>query len=100
VEPITNQPAGCQVFYQVDIRMRSKSLFLGLNINHVYGRVFRAKGALAGPLAHPGGMAFELKKTDAAVPWRDPTFRAIEPGDVGQRYFRVRTVNGNGVSQG
>jgi hypothetical protein len=100
VEPITNQPTGCQVFYQVDIRMRSKSFFLGLNTNSVYGRVFRAKEALTGALAHPGGMTFELKKTDAAVPWSGLTFRAVEPGDVGQRYFRVRTVNGNGVSQG
>ena len=100
VERISNQPAGCQVFYQVDIRMRSKSFFLGLNINNVYGRVFRAKEALSGPPAHPDGMTFELKKSDAGVPWRDLTFHAVEPGDVAQRYFRVRTVNGNGVSQG
>ena len=55
---------------------------------------------MTGPLAQPTGMTFELKKADAAVPWRELTFRAIEPGDVGQRYFRVRTVNGNGFSQG
>jgi hypothetical protein len=100
VPPITNQPAGCQVFYQVDIRMRNKSFFLQLNTNNVFTRVFREKNKLAGPLAHPTAMTFELKKSDAAVPWRDLTFRAIEPGDVGQRYFRVRTVNGNGFSQG
>ena len=100
VPPITNQPAGCQVFYQVDIRMRNKSFFLQVNTNNVYTRVFREKDKLAGPLAHPNGMTFELKKADAAVPWRELTFRAIEPGDIGQRYFRVRVVNGNGFSQG
>ena len=53
VTATTNQPAGCEVFYQVDIRMRNKSFFLGLNTNRVYTRVFRAKDALTGPLAHP-----------------------------------------------
>jgi hypothetical protein len=96
----TNQPAGCEVFYQVDIRMRNKSFFLQFNTNDVYTRVFRAKDALTGALAHPTAMTFELKKADTTVPWRNLTFRAIEPGDIGQRYFRVRTVNGNGFSQG
>jgi hypothetical protein len=100
VPPITNQPAGCEVFYQVDIRMRNKSFFLQLNTNNVYTKVFRAKDTLTGPLAHPTAMTFELKKADPTVPWRELTFRAIEPGDIGQRYFRVRTVNGNGFSQG
>jgi hypothetical protein len=99
VSRTTNQPAGCEVFYQVDIRMRNKSFFLQLNSNNVYTKVFRAKDALTGPLAHPTAMTFELKKSDASVPWRDLTFRAVEPGDISQRSFRVRTINGNGLSQ-
>ena len=54
VTATTNQPAGCEVFYQVDIRMRNKSFFLGLNTNRVYTRVFRAKDALTGPRASHG----------------------------------------------
>jgi hypothetical protein len=95
-----NQPAGCEVFYQVDIRMRNRSFFLQLNTNNVYTRVFRAKDALTGPLAHATAMTFELKKSDPSVPWRDLTFQAVEPGDIAQRHFRVRSVNGNGFSQG
>ena len=100
VSRTTNQPADCPVFYQVDIRARNRSFFLQLNSNNVFTRVFRPKDALAGSLAKPDGMTFELKKSDATVPWRDLTFSAVEPGEVAQRYFRVRTVNGNGYSQG
>ena len=74
VASATNQPAGCEVFYQVDIRMKNRSFFLGLDTNKVYTRVFRAKEAVTGPFAHPTGMTFELKKADASVPWRDLTF--------------------------
>lgn len=95
-----NQTAGCEVFYQVGIRMRNKSFFLQMNSNTVYTRVFRERHAIIGPLAQPGMMTFELRKADASVPWRDLTFRAIEPGDISQRYFRVRTVNGNGLTDG
>lgn len=95
-----NQPAGCEVFYQVDIRMRNKAFFFQMNSNTVFTRVFRERNAITGPLAQPGAMTFELKKADTTVPWRDLTFRAVEPGDISQRYFRVRTVNGNGATQG
>jgi hypothetical protein len=95
-----NQTAGCEVFYQIGIRMRNKSFFLQMNSNTVYTRAFRERQAITGPLAQPGVMTFELRKADASVPWRDLTFRAIEPGDISQRHFRVRTVNGNGLTQG
>jgi len=100
VTPSTNQPPGCEVFYQVDVRMRVRSFFLGLNTNAVYIKVFRARDALAGPLATPTGMTFALQKSDATVPWRDLVFRSVEPGEISEHYFRVRTVNGSGVSQG
>ncbi len=100
VASATNQPAGCEVFYQVDIRMKNRSFFLGLDTNKVYTRVFRAKDTVTGPFAHPTGMTFALKKADASVPWRDLAFQSVEPGEVAQRFFRVRTVNGNGLSQG
>ena len=35
VASTTNQPAGCEVFYQVDIRMKNKSFFLGLDTDRV-----------------------------------------------------------------
>lgn len=95
-----NATAGCEVFYQVGIRMRNKSFFLQMNSNTVYTRVFRERQTITGPLAQPGAMTFELRKADATVPWRDLTFRAVEPGDISQRYFRVRTVNGNGLTNG
>lgn len=92
--------AGCEVFYQVGIRMRNKAFFFQMNSNNVYTRAFREGQAITGPLAQPGVMTFALQKADTTVPWRDLTFRAIEPGDISQRFFRVRTVNGNGFTQG
>jgi len=96
----SNQPAGCEVFYQVGIRMRNKAFFFQMNSNTVFTRVFRERQAITGPLAQPEAMTFELRKADTTVPWRDLTFRAVEPGDISQRYFHVRTVNGNGLTQG
>lgn len=100
VTPAPGQTAGCEVFYQVGIRMRNKAFFFQMNSNTVYTRVFRGKQAITGPLAQPGAMTFALQKADATVPWRDLTFRAVEPGDISRRYFRVRTVNGNGSTNG
>ena len=99
VTATTNQPAGCEVFYQVDIRMRNKSFFLGLNTNRVYTKVFRAKDALTGPLAHPTAMTSSSRRP------MHPCLGEIShlgrgAGRHSQRYFRTRTVNRNGISQG
>jgi hypothetical protein len=95
-----NEPAACQVFYEVDIRIRNVSFFAQRNVTTLYHKVFRAANALGGPLARPSGMVFQLLKTDPNVPWNYLTFHTVEPGEISERYFRVRTVNGNGLTQG
>lgn len=95
-----NQPADCQVFYEVDIRIRNVSFFAQRNVTTIYHKVFRAANALSGPLARPTGMVFQLPKADPKVPWNYLTFHTVEPGEISERYFRVRTVNGDGLTQG
>lgn len=100
VSPAKNQPAGCIVFYETDIRIRNVSFFQQRNVTTVYHKVFKAADAVTGPLARPSGLTFQLPKSDPNVPWNYLTFHTIEPGEISERYFRVRTVNGNGFTDG
>jgi hypothetical protein len=100
VSRAANQPAGCPLFYEVDIRIHVASFFQQRNTTTLYHRVFRATDSLSGPLARPTGMTFQLPKSDPTVPWDSLTFRPVEPNEISERYFRVRTVNGNGFTQG
>lgn len=100
VSRAANQPVNCQVFYEVDIRIRNVSFFQGRNTTTLYHKVFRPADALTGTLARSTGMTFRLSKEDTKVPWNNLTFQTIEPGEISERYFRVRTVNGNGFTEG
>jgi hypothetical protein len=98
--PVANQPTGCQVFYEVDIRIRNVSFFRGISSTVVYHKVFRTSDAQIGSLAPPRGLMFQLSKADPTVPWSNLTFQTVEPGEISERNFRVRTVNGNGNTKG
>ena len=83
-----------------DIRIRNVSFFNQRNVTTVYHKVFRASDSMTGPLTRPTGMIFQLPKADPKVPWNYLTFQPVEPSEISERYFRVRTVNGNGFTQG
>jgi hypothetical protein len=99
VSGVTNQPAGCPVFYEVEIRLTNSSFFSGSQSQNSVRRVFRPADALQTPTATAGAIVFQFRP-GPSVPWNELVDAGIEPSDHAIKNLRVRAVNGSGTSAG
>lgn len=99
VAPSTNQPAGCPVFYEIEARIRNSSFFSGTAGTETIRRVFRSADAVQGIANANQTLVFRLRQSDP-IPWNALVRTAVEPNDRASKAFRVRAVNGNGLSAG
>ena len=96
---MTNQPAKCPVFYEVEVRLTSTSFFSGASNQDIFRRVFRAADSVTISPAQQQQLIFQLKHSDP-IPWDALVKAGIEPSDHAVKFIRVRAVNGNGMSPG
>lgn len=99
VSPIRNQPTNCPVFYEIEARLRSSSLFSGALTQDTIRRVFRPADAVQPPSGGNRALVFRLRRGDP-IPWNALVRAGIEPSDHAIKNLRVRAVNGNGSSAG
>ena len=99
ISPVTNQPAKCPVFYEVEVRLTSTSFFSGTSNQDIFRRVFRAADSVTISPAQRQQLIFQLKHSDP-IPWDALVKAGIEPSDHAVKFIRVRAVNGNGMSPG
>jgi hypothetical protein len=88
------------VLHEIDTRIRDVSFFRQRKRDN---RV--PQGVQGSRCAHRAARAskwttFQLLTSDPNVPWNYLTFRTVKPNEISERYFRVRTVNDNGVTEG
>jgi hypothetical protein len=99
VSKVNEEVGKCPVFYDIRIRSQRSSFFAQRKSARHFYFVFRA----AENVDHSGSAqyrnVFRVRKQN--VPnWIDLVAIAIEPSDREDRIVEVRTVNGNGLSQG
>jgi hypothetical protein len=99
ISPVTNQPAKCPVFYEVEVRLSNSSFFSGSLNQNLFRRVFRAADSVTTASAQNQNLVFQLRHSDP-IPWDQLVEAGIEPSDHAVKFIRVRAVNGNGMSPG
>lgn len=98
VTKVTNQPAGCMVFYEISLHLRRRSLFGGFHENDARV-VFRASENIDTSPAAALRHVFRIKKSTFPL-WNDLIRIAIEPNDYAEKHVKVRAISGNGLSSG
>jgi hypothetical protein len=98
VTKVTNQPAGCMVFYEISLHMKRSSFFGGLREKDARV-VFRASENIDTSPAAAQRHVFRIKKSTFPL-WNDLISSAVEPNDIAEKHVKVRAVSGNGLSSG
>ena len=98
VTRVTNQPAGCMVFYEISMHLKRRSLFGGANETDARV-VFRASENIDTSPAAAQRQVFRIRKSTFPL-WNELIRGAVEPNDFAQKHIKVRAVSGNGLSSG
>ena len=98
VTRVTNQPAGCTVFYEISLHLKRHSLFGGAKETDARV-VFRASENIDTSAAAAQRQVFRIRKATFPL-WNELIRTAIEPNDIAEKHIKVRAVSGNGLSSG
>lgn len=98
VTKVTNQPAGCMVFYEISLHIKRRSFFGGLREKDARV-VFRSSENIDTSPASAQRHVFRIKKSTFPL-WNDLISVAVEPNDIAEKHVKVRAISGNGLSSG
>jgi hypothetical protein len=98
VTKVTNQPAGCMVFYEISFHLKRSSVFGGLRENDARV-VFRASQNIDTSPASTQRHVFQIKRSSFPL-FNELISSAIEPNDIAEKHVKVRAISGNGLSSG
>jgi hypothetical protein len=98
VTRVSNQPAGCMVFYEISLHLKRRSLFGGAKETDARV-VFRASENIDTSAAATQRQVFRIRKSTFPL-WNDLIQVAIEPNDIAEKHIKVHAVSGNGLSAG
>jgi len=98
VTRVSNQPAGCMVFYEISMHLKRRSFFGGANETDARV-VFRASENIDTSPAAAQRQVFRIRKSTFPL-WNELIRSAIEPNDIAEKHIKVRAVSGNGLSSG
>ena len=98
VTRVSNQPAGCMVFYEISVHLKRRSLFGGAKETDARV-VFRASENIDTSSAAAQRQVFRIRKATFPL-WNELIQTAIEPNDIAEKHIKVRAVSGNGLSSG
>jgi hypothetical protein len=98
VTKVTNQPAGCMVFYEISLHLKRSSVFGGLRESDARV-VFRASENIDTSAAAAQRHVFRIKRSSFPL-FNELINSAVEPNDIAEKHVKVRAISGNGLSSG